>query len=88
MLEVLAHYDRAGSDVLRTQDARHARGCDHCSQTGYIGRQCIMEIMPMSDGLRSLGADVTFLLFGVVVNLLGRTTASDTSRTRSRQGDH
>ncbi|MEO7760409.1 MAG: type II secretion system ATPase GspE, partial [Casimicrobiaceae bacterium] len=32
----------------------HARGCDHCSNTGYIGRQCIMEIMPMTDTIRSL----------------------------------
>jgi general secretion pathway protein E len=32
----------------------HARGCDHCSHTGYIGRQCIMEIMPMTDSIRQL----------------------------------
>ena len=32
----------------------HARGCEHCSNTGYIGRQCIMEIMPMTDAIRSL----------------------------------
>ena len=32
----------------------HARGCAHCSHTGYIGRMCIMEIMPMTDRIRSL----------------------------------
>jgi len=32
----------------------HARGCEHCSNTGYIGRQCIMEIMPMTDHIRQL----------------------------------
>ena len=32
----------------------HARGCDHCSHTGYIGRMCIMEIMPMTDKIRAL----------------------------------
>ncbi|MEO8133174.1 MAG: type II secretion system ATPase GspE [Betaproteobacteria bacterium] len=32
----------------------HARGCSNCSGTGYIGRQCILEIMPMTDKIRSL----------------------------------
>ena len=32
----------------------HARGCEQCSHTGYVGRQCIMEIMPMTDSIRSL----------------------------------
>jgi general secretion pathway protein E len=32
----------------------HARGCDECSQTGYVGRVCILEIMPMTDSVRSL----------------------------------
>jgi general secretion pathway protein E len=32
----------------------HARGCPNCSGTGYIGRQCIMEIMPITDSIRSL----------------------------------
>ncbi|HEY7788370.1 MAG TPA: type II secretion system protein GspE, partial [Casimicrobiaceae bacterium] len=26
----------------------------HCANTGYIGRVCITEMMPMTDGLRSL----------------------------------
>ncbi len=29
-------------------------GCEACAHTGFIGRVAIMEIMPMSDGLRSL----------------------------------
>jgi general secretion pathway protein E len=29
-------------------------GCEQCAQTGFIGRVAIMEMMPMSDGVRSL----------------------------------
>lgn len=29
-------------------------GCEHCAGTGFVGRVAIMEIMPMSDGIRSL----------------------------------
>jgi len=29
-------------------------GCDACAQTGFVGRVAIMEIMPMTDGIRSL----------------------------------
>ncbi len=32
----------------------HARGCAQCSQTGYMGRFCILEMLPMSDPLRTL----------------------------------
>jgi general secretion pathway protein E len=32
----------------------HAKGCTHCGQTGYIGRLCILEMMPMTDAIRSL----------------------------------
>ena len=32
----------------------HAKGCSQCANTGYIGRVCITEMMPMSDALRSL----------------------------------
>jgi general secretion pathway protein E len=32
----------------------HAKGCEHCGHTGYFGRECIMEVMPMTDELRSL----------------------------------
>ena len=32
----------------------HAKGCSHCANTGYTGRVCITEMMPMTDGLRSL----------------------------------
>jgi len=30
-----------------------AKGCPNCAQTGYIGRICILEILPMSDNLRT-----------------------------------
>jgi general secretion pathway protein E len=32
----------------------HARGCSHCANTGYVGRISIMEMLPMTDALRSL----------------------------------
>jgi general secretion pathway protein E len=32
----------------------HAKGCKHCAQTGYIGRVSILEMLPMTDTLRSL----------------------------------
>jgi general secretion pathway protein E len=32
----------------------HAKGCEHCGHTGYFGRACIMEVLTMTDTLRSL----------------------------------
>jgi len=32
----------------------HPRGCAHCAQTGYTGRISIIEMLPMTDPLRSL----------------------------------
>ena len=32
----------------------HARGCHACAQTGYTGRVSILEMLPMTDALRSL----------------------------------
>ncbi len=32
----------------------HPKGCEQCGDTGYFSRQCIMEVLPMSDHLRSL----------------------------------
>jgi general secretion pathway protein E len=32
----------------------HAKGCSECANTGYIGRVSIMEMLPMTDPLRSL----------------------------------
>ena len=40
----------AGKDVT----LYHARGCAQCGQTGYLGRFCILEMLPMTDPLRSL----------------------------------
>ena len=31
----------------------HAKGCKECAQTGFIGRVSIMEMLPMSDSLRT-----------------------------------
>ena len=32
----------------------HAKGCERCSHSGYFGRACIMEVLTMTDALRSL----------------------------------
>ena len=32
----------------------HAKGCPQCSNTGYTGRVSILEMLPMTDALRSL----------------------------------
>ena len=32
----------------------HAKGCSQCAQTGYMGRFSILEMMPMTDAVRSL----------------------------------
>jgi general secretion pathway protein E len=32
----------------------HPRGCSQCANTGYMGRVSVMEMLPMSDGVRSL----------------------------------
>jgi general secretion pathway protein E len=32
----------------------HAKGCQHCSNTGFTGRFCILEMLPMTDPLRTL----------------------------------
>ncbi|TMG80477.1 MAG: type II secretion system protein GspE, partial [Betaproteobacteria bacterium] len=32
----------------------HAKGCKQCAQTGYMGRVSILEMMPMTDPMRSL----------------------------------
>ncbi|MCE2989952.1 MAG: type II secretion system ATPase GspE [Burkholderiales bacterium] len=45
----LARFPNNGKVTLH-----HAKGCEHCGHTGYFGRECIMEVMPMTDELRSL----------------------------------
>jgi general secretion pathway protein E len=32
----------------------HAKGCKECAQTGFLGRISIMEMLPMTDPLRTL----------------------------------
>ncbi len=32
----------------------HSKGCAQCGQTGFLGRFCILEMLPMTDPLRSL----------------------------------
>ena len=32
----------------------HAKGCQECAQTGYLGRISIIEMMPMTDPIRAL----------------------------------
>jgi len=46
----LGRFAEAGSEVTLFEPV----GCEACAQSGFIGRVAIMEIMPMSDGIRSL----------------------------------
>ena len=46
----LGRFVKAGGEVTLFEPV----GCEACARTGFIGRVAIMEIMPMSDGIRSL----------------------------------
>ncbi len=45
----LAKFAPAGDITLH-----HGKGCPECGNTGFLGRFCILEMLPMSDRLRSL----------------------------------
>ena len=42
------------AEVLRGKTLWKTHGCLACKQTGYMGRICILEMLPMSDPLRTL----------------------------------
>ena len=44
-------------ETIRDRRLKRGRGCLHCRQTGYSGRDGIFEILPMTDGIRRLVAD-------------------------------
>jgi general secretion pathway protein E len=46
----LGRFVTPGADVMLYEPV----GCDTCTQTGFIGRVAIMEVMPMTDGIRGL----------------------------------
>jgi general secretion pathway protein E len=51
-----------GLDVGRKGSVQlsHGKGCEKCRGTGYMGRTCILELMPFTEGIRRLtqaGAD-------------------------------
>jgi general secretion pathway protein E len=46
----LGRFVTPGADVMLYEPV----GCDACAQTGFIGRVAIMEVMPMTDGIRGL----------------------------------
>ncbi len=50
----------------------HGRGCDHCSGTGYAGRQGLYEIMPITPEIREL--------------ILDRASTTELRRTAVSQG--
>ena len=52
--EVVEQLGLARYSKEKTVTLYHAKGCEHCGHTGYFGRQSIMEVLPMSDNLRSL----------------------------------
>ena len=46
----LRKFAHGGGDI----ELYHAKGCTECAHTGYIGRISILEMLPMTDPLRSL----------------------------------
>jgi general secretion pathway protein E len=44
-------------DVLAARTLNRGRGCLNCRQTGYIGRDGIFEILPVTDAIRRLIAE-------------------------------
>lgn len=43
-----------GAPAGRKVTLYRGKGCEHCSQTGYRGRQAVFEIIPVREGLRDL----------------------------------
>jgi general secretion pathway protein E len=44
-------------DTLSQRALKRGRGCLHCRQTGYSGRDGIFEVLPMTDAIRRLVAE-------------------------------
>ena len=44
-------------EELSPRALKTGRGCLHCRQTGYSGRDGIFEILPITDTIRRLGAE-------------------------------
>jgi general secretion pathway protein E len=47
------------SDEIARHDVKRGAGCLHCRQTGYIGRDGVFQVMPMSERLRGVVAKQT-----------------------------
>ncbi|MGH8802027.1 MAG: GspE/PulE family protein, partial [Casimicrobiaceae bacterium] len=52
--EIVAQMNLARYTQERDITLWHAKGCSQCAQTGFIGRISILEMMPITDALRSL----------------------------------
>jgi general secretion pathway protein E len=46
----LSKFANGGGDIT----LYHAKGCKECANTGYVGRISIIEMMPMTDPMRTL----------------------------------
>ncbi|CAN5495521.1 type II secretion system ATPase GspE [soil metagenome] len=52
--EVIDEMELHRYTAVRPIELYHPVGCPHCGGTGYVGRVSIVEMLPMSDGVRSL----------------------------------
>jgi len=52
--EVIAQFGFAPDDFDGEPTLYHARGCETCGGTGFKGRIAVMELLPMTDAIRSL----------------------------------
>ncbi|MBI2414103.1 MAG: Flp pilus assembly complex ATPase component TadA [Deltaproteobacteria bacterium] len=50
----MIHAGNASALAVERLPAQRGAGCELCGQTGYRGRTVISELMPVSDGIRSL----------------------------------
>ncbi len=49
----------AGLETTHAQTWRKGRGCDRCFQSGYLGREAIIELLDVDDTVREIIADGT-----------------------------
>ncbi len=43
---------RPDLSLARDSNVPHNPGCDHCNNTGYIGRVALLEVMEITDPIR------------------------------------
>ena len=73
---------QALEDGMELRDARQAKGCNHCNNTGYHGRQGIYELLEIDSELASLlnRGDVNAFRLTAQQRLIGQTLRDEALR--------